>query len=147
MTRLRKPQGWCSRPEGGRADLSGTWLAPERAPGYGATLSHRQSYRYWTKIHWATPPWLTDEHWEMMREIYEPAVGGIDEVDHIVPLAHPLVCGLNVPWNLRRVPCHENKAKSNNYWPDCPDHLCPKLNLPPDMFGGRYEPYQQRLAL
>ncbi len=84
--------------------------------------------------------------WEGARVIYESAVGGVHEVDHIVPLKHPLVCGLNVPWNLKALPIRDNQLKSNNYWPDCPDHLCPEKNLPRDMFGV-FEPYQMRLGL
>lgn len=34
-------------------------------------------------------------------------------VDHIVPLNHPRVCGLTVPWNLRVVPDEVNSLKSN----------------------------------
>lgn len=37
-------------------------------------------------------------------------------VDHIVPLTHPLVCGLNVPWNMRVIPYAENAARSNRWW-------------------------------
>jgi len=36
--------------------------------------------------------------------------------DHIVPLTHPLVCGLNVPWNLRIITSLENARRSNRWW-------------------------------
>lgn len=38
-------------------------------------------------------------------------------VDHIVPLASPLVSGLHCPANLEVVRKPENQAKSNLFWP------------------------------
>jgi hypothetical protein len=35
------------------------------------------------------------------------------EVDHIIPLRHPLVCGLHVEYNLRIITQEQNKQKDN----------------------------------
>lgn len=36
-------------------------------------------------------------------------------LDHIVPLNHPQVCGLHVPWNMRVVTREENTLKGNEF--------------------------------
>lgn len=41
-------------------------------------------------------------------------------VDHIVPLRHPLVCGLHSHTNIRVVPAVVNLRKNNHHWPDMP---------------------------
>jgi hypothetical protein len=64
----------------------------------------------------ATPPWvdrkamkaLADKRDELTRRTGIPHT-----LDHIVPLNHPRVCGLNVPWNLRVIPRGPNALKSN----------------------------------
>jgi len=68
----------------------------------------------------ATPPWVS--HKEMMelqkeklRVTQETGVRHV--LDHVVPLTHPMVCGLNVPWNLQIIPQKSNIAKSNHFNP------------------------------
>lgn len=67
------------------------------------------------------PPWVSVT---ALRSIQERArwltvmTGVPHEVDHIVPLRHPLVCGLTVPWNLQILPARVNNAKSNTWCPD-----------------------------
>lgn len=45
-------------------------------------------------------------------------------VDHIVPLVHPLVCGLHWEGNLRVITALENMRKSNRFDPDAFDFFC-----------------------
>lgn len=48
----------------------------------------------------------------------EKVCGGKWHVDHIVPINHPLVCGLHVEHNLQVIPASENMRKSNRHWPN-----------------------------
>ena len=72
----------------------------------------------------ATPPWVDKIE---IRKIYnhrdelKRQTGQPYEVDHIVPLTHPLVCGLHVPWNMQVLHWKDNATKSNNWWPDMPN--------------------------
>ena len=36
-------------------------------------------------------------------------------VDHIIPIRHPLVCGLHVSWNLQIIPKKDNMEKTNKF--------------------------------
>ncbi len=150
MTRFRYPTGWPAHLQDPDRVLTVRpplphWLAPGRSM-LGQPDSVKRSYVYWSQIHWATPPWLLPEHWAAMKRTYESANPAHEQVDHVVPLKHPLVCGLNVPWNLEVETIKVNQDKSNHYWPDCPEHLCPIKNLPVDMFGHN-APHQMGLGL
>lgn len=57
----------------------------------------------------ATPKWVD---LEVIKNIYLNCPKGY-HVDHIIPLNHPDVCGLHVPWNLQYLPASENMKKYN----------------------------------
>jgi hypothetical protein len=48
------------------------------------------------------------------------AKGEMVHVDHVIPLKHPLVCGLHCEANLEIVPALANWSKNNRHWPDMP---------------------------
>lgn len=93
-----------------------TWLVPASKK---AKHERTVSERYWYKVYLATPPWITEEMIQEMKEIYNNRPEGY-HVDHMVPLSSSLVCGLHVPWNLDYLPEKENLNKSNKYWQDHP---------------------------
>lgn len=69
----------------------------------------------------ATVPWAD---FDAIRAVYREAdrltlaTGVKHQVDHIVPLNHPRVCGLHVAANLRAIPAGPNMAKSNKWCPE-----------------------------
>ncbi len=69
----------------------------------------------------ATPAWASTTS---IKALYDSRPEG-HHVDHIVPLKHPLVCGLHVHQNLQHLLGKENLSKSNKFdpwtfewWPD-----------------------------
>lgn len=60
---------------------------------------------------------------DKIREVYRKAQQYGMEVDHVVPLQSPLVCGLHVWNNLQLLDRSLNGSKSNKEWPDMPTAL------------------------
>jgi hypothetical protein len=65
------------------------------------------------RIREASPKSLTEFDHLFIAEIYDLAQRRGLEVDHIIPLKHPLVCGLHVPENLQLLTKHENCVKAS----------------------------------
>jgi len=67
----------------------------------------------------ATPPWLNEDDFWMMKQAYELAKDRSDimgfawHVDHVVPLRGENFSGLHVPWNLQVIPGSLNCSKQN----------------------------------
>jgi hypothetical protein len=72
------------------------------------------------RIRLCTPKWCDEK---AVGRIYSVArvtawKKGVDyHVDHIIPMFHPLVCGLHVPENLQVIPATENLSKGNRFRP------------------------------
>jgi 5-methylcytosine-specific restriction endonuclease McrA len=56
-----------------------------------------------------TPKWITPEHF---YNLYSNKTDSLS-LDHIIPLHHPLVSGLNVPWNIQLLDIKVNELKGN----------------------------------
>lgn len=93
------------------------------AKTHPAEVNARNARRHAAKMH-ATPVWANSF---FIGEAYDLAVrrtallGFQWEVDHIVPLRSPLVCGLHAENNLRIIPAVDNQIKGNRHWPDMPE--------------------------
>jgi hypothetical protein len=83
-----------------------------RVSGKGREYAQRYKAR---KLR-ATPPWA--DYWSI-QIIYEACPAGY-QVDHIVPLKSPIVCGLHTVANLQYLSASENARKNNRTWPDMP---------------------------
>lgn len=92
------------------AKANPAWCAAKRMRRHAAKLR-------------AVPKWVNNF---FVEEIYDLAarrtkvMGFKWQVDHIVPLQSPLVCGLHVEHNLQVIPAIENLKKHNRIWPDMP---------------------------
>ena len=68
----------------------------------------------------AVPKWAD---LSKIKDLYREAHQKQLQVDHIVPLTHPLVCGLHCEDNLQLLLGCDNQAKGNRYWKDMPCHI------------------------
>jgi 5-methylcytosine-specific restriction endonuclease McrA len=77
-------------------------------------LAHARAVKRRGIVQQATPPFANPS---AIRELYLKARSLGMHVDHIIPLNHPLVCGLHVEHNLQLLPPWENLSKGNKYEP------------------------------
>jgi hypothetical protein len=68
----------------------------------------------------SAPPWVRAEEFAAIRAEatrLTEQTGELYVIDHIIPLRHPFVCGLTVPWNLQVVHWRHNGSKGNYFNP------------------------------
>lgn len=78
---------------------------------------YKRAFNLWgsTRRRTSIPPWVSiTDFIPVCAEVIEAGPG--HELDHIVPLRHPLVCGLHVPWNVRVLLKSHNTIKGNKLW-------------------------------
>jgi len=76
-----------------------------------ANLRHKR-----TKV--STPKWANKKYmllWYRFAEIESKRTGKVVHVDHIIPIKHDLVCGLNCEDNMQLLFAEDNYKKSNNF--------------------------------
>lgn len=83
-------------------------------PGW---LARSKRMNYIRQVLLSTPPWVDRHKLRLIKERARAisALSGVDHhIAHIVPLNHPRVCGLTVPWNLEIKTARSNLAESNH---------------------------------
>jgi hypothetical protein len=72
-----------------------------------------------------TPPWADKQEinriYTELRRLNKRDGAKTWAVDHIVPLNHPIVCGLHIACNLQIIPYLDNSKKSNLWYPNMPE--------------------------
>lgn len=86
-----------------------------------AWVANSKRGKYIAAVLLSAPPWVDRK--ALMRLHTEAqtrtrVTGVLHTLDHIVPLNHPRVCGLTVPWNLRVVTAAVNMSKGNTWCPE-----------------------------
>lgn len=84
-------------------------------------IANSKRSRYIAAVVLSAPPWVSRKELHDMKaqaaEITR-STGVLHVLAHKVPLNHPLVCGLTVPWNLEIKPWRVNAHESNWFTPD-----------------------------
>lgn len=83
-------------------------------------LKHKRS-KYIITVALSTPPWVNKTELMMLQEFARAMTifhGSLWTCDHIVPVTHPNICGLSVPWNFQIIPWRVNARKGNKWNPD-----------------------------
>ena len=90
---------------------------------YGNPITPKERRTLFRKrVREATPPWVKTHYASEMKYLVQLRddacilTGDPYHLDHIVPIKHPRICGLNVPWNLQVLSARENQSKGNSFF-------------------------------
>lgn len=84
-------------------------------------IANSKRRKYISAVVLSAPPWVDRKALYALHEQAQAltrTTGRPHQLDHIVPLNHPRVCGLTVPWNLQIMEKGPNMAKSNHWCPE-----------------------------
>ena len=124
---LKKNRKWVEENHDRQSYLTTRWYsenADKHLANSRKNYSENKARRlldYWRReerVAQATPSWVRKED---LLPFYEEAArlteetGIPHEVDHIHPLVHKRLCGLNVPCNLQVITREENRKKANKF--------------------------------
>ena len=92
-----------------------TMSAARKTEEARAVLAERQARRRTARSPWANETEIRKVYAEARAKTKATRIKRV--VDHVVPLVHPLVCGLHNEFNLRVITQTENAAKNNKFSP------------------------------
>jgi hypothetical protein len=122
-----KKRAWKQQNPERRAALDAAWKAKNKEKMNAARAKWRETHPAMVRLQYqdrrhsarrATPQWASREK---MAQLYADAIvlteatGIPHEVDHIIPILHPLVCGLHCEANMQVLTRAENRCKSNKF--------------------------------
>ncbi len=88
---------------------------------YVAWIENSKRASYIRQAVLSFPPWVDMDElmkiWAKCRAL-ENETGVPHSMDHSIPLNHPYVCGLTVPWNIQITTRAVNSSKGNKWHPD-----------------------------
>lgn len=103
-------QEWYQKNKDRHLDNSKIWYADNKERKLMTTNARELRCRQ------ATPTWAD---MDIIHYLYKQAkriseqTGVPHEVDHIYPISHKKMCGLNVHWNMQIITAEQNRRKSN----------------------------------
>lgn len=84
-------------------------------------IKNSKRKKYIIQVLLSCPPWQSVNELRQMQKQAKrltEETGVLHTLDHDVPLNHPAVCGLSVPWNIKIIPWAVNCSKGNEWHPD-----------------------------
>lgn len=84
-------------------------------------ITNSRRRRYILQVILSTPGWVDREELKTIKaraQCLTEMTGVAHHVSHRIPLNHPRMCGLTVPWNLELKHAAVNMAESNHVMPD-----------------------------